>query len=99
MVFKNRFEDGMPSINVKEADIPKTTFHTRYGHYEFTMMLFYLTSAPAALMDLMKWVCRTFLNRFVIVFINDILIYSINVGDHTGHLWEVLEVLRREKFT
>ncbi|KAD4584296.1 hypothetical protein E3N88_21897 [Mikania micrantha] len=88
---------GYHQLKVREEDVPKTAFHTRYGHYEFLVMSFGLTNAPAAFMDLMNRVCRPMLDRSVIVFIDDILIYSKNEADHACHLSEVLETLRREK--
>ncbi|KAI3819888.1 hypothetical protein L1987_13741 [Smallanthus sonchifolius] len=95
LTIKNR--SGYHQLKVKDDDIPKTVFHTRYGHYEFTVMSFGLTNAPAAFMDLMNRVCRPFLDRSVIMFIDDILIYSRSECDHACHLRDILEVLRREK--
>ncbi|KAI3808712.1 hypothetical protein L1987_24670 [Smallanthus sonchifolius] len=88
---------GYHQLKVREEDVPKTAFHTRYGHYEFLVMSFGLTNAPAAFMDLMNRVCRPMLDRSVIVFIDDILVYSKSEGDHHCHLREVLEVLKQEK--
>jgi hypothetical protein len=79
-------------VRVSEADIPKTAFRTRYGHYEFLVMSFGLTNAPAVFMDLMNRVCRPYLDKFVIVFIDDILIYSRTKEDHEQHLKMILEL-------
>nr|GEZ91732.1 putative reverse transcriptase domain-containing protein [Tanacetum cinerariifolium] len=80
-----------------EADIPKTAFKTRYGHYEFQVMSFGLTNAPAIFMDLINRVCKPYLDKFVIVFIDDILIYSKNEQEHGEHLKLILELLKKEK--
>nr|GEW51763.1 retrotransposon protein, putative, Ty3-gypsy subclass [Tanacetum cinerariifolium] len=82
---------------VHDKDIPKTTFRTRYGHYKFQVMPFGLTNAPAVFMDLMNRVCTPFLDKFVIVFIDDIFINSMNKVEHEGHLKEIMELLKKEE--
>ncbi|GJR07264.1 putative reverse transcriptase domain-containing protein [Tanacetum coccineum] len=88
---------GYHQLRVHEDAIPKTAFRTRYGHFESTVMPFELTNAPAVFMDLMNWVCKSYLGRFVIVFIDDILAYSKSKEEHEVHLKIVLESLRKEK--
>ncbi|GJV50569.1 putative reverse transcriptase domain-containing protein [Tanacetum coccineum] len=88
---------GYHQLRVREEDIPKTAFRTRYGHYEFQVMPFGLTNAPAVFMDLMNRVCKPYLDRFVIVFIDDILIYSKSRKEHEGHLRLILKLLKEEK--
>nr|GEZ36451.1 reverse transcriptase domain-containing protein [Tanacetum cinerariifolium] len=83
--------------NYDDGNIPKTAFRTRYGHYEFQVMPFGLTNAPAVFMDLMNRVCKPYLDRFVIVFIDDILIYSKNKKEHKGHLKLILKLLKEEE--
>ncbi|KAK8694914.1 hypothetical protein V6N13_072458 [Hibiscus sabdariffa] len=85
---------GYYQMKVKDADVPKTAFQTRYGHFEFLVMPFGLTNAPAAFMDLMNRVFKPYLDKFVVVFIDDILIYSRNKDDHAEHLRIVLQTLR-----
>ncbi|KAH0709388.1 hypothetical protein KY284_010815 [Solanum tuberosum] len=85
---------GYHQLRVRGVDIPKMAFHTRYGHYEFLVMFFGLTKPPVAFMDLMNRVFRQYLDLFVIVFIDDILIYSRSEGDHIKHLRLVLQVLK-----
>ena len=86
---------GYHQLRIREPDIPKTAFRTRYGHYEFLVMSFGLTNAPAVFMDMMNRVFRPYLNRFVIVFIDDILVYSRSELENERHLGLVLQTLRQ----
>jgi hypothetical protein len=88
---------GYHQVRVKEEGIPKTTFRTRYGHYEFLVMSFGLTNAPVVFIDTMNIVFHDYLGRFTIVFIDDILIYSKTSEEHEEHLRKVLDRLRSEK--
>nr|GEW69439.1 putative reverse transcriptase domain-containing protein [Tanacetum cinerariifolium] len=85
-------------LRVRDEDIPKTAFRTRYGHYAFQVMPFGLSNAPAVFMDLMNRACKPYLDNFMIVFIDDILIYSRNKEEHANHLRIILELLKQEKF-
>ncbi|KAA3483679.1 reverse transcriptase [Gossypium australe] len=88
---------GYHQLKVKEVDIHKTAFRTRYGHFEFVVMPFGLTNAPVAFMDMMNRVVQPYLDRFVVVFIDDILVYSKSEEEHDEHLRIVLQVLREKK--
>ncbi|GKA07856.1 putative reverse transcriptase domain-containing protein [Tanacetum coccineum] len=88
---------GYHQLRVCDEDIPNTAFRTRYGHYEFQVMPFGLTNVPAVFMYLMNWVCRPYLEKFVIVFIDDILIYSNTKEEHDAHLRLILELLKKEE--
>ncbi|GJV34329.1 putative reverse transcriptase domain-containing protein [Tanacetum coccineum] len=87
---------GYHQLRVRDEDIPKTAFRTRYRHYEFQVMPFGLTNAPAVFMDLMNRVCKPYLDKFIIVFIDDILIYSYNKEEHAEHLKIILEITLKE---
>ncbi|GJT06848.1 putative reverse transcriptase domain-containing protein [Tanacetum coccineum] len=88
---------GYHQLRIREEYIPITAFRNRYGHYEFRLILFGLTNAPVVFMDLMNCVCKPYLDKFVIVFIDDILIYSKNKEEHGKHLKTILNLLRSKK--
>ncbi|KAD3336681.1 hypothetical protein E3N88_32200 [Mikania micrantha] len=88
---------GYHQLKVQENFLPKTAFHTRYGHYEYTVMPFGLTNASAAFMDIMNQRCKPYLDKFIMVFIYDVLIYSKTPKDHAKHFRTLLELLRHEK--
>ncbi|GJY57822.1 putative reverse transcriptase domain-containing protein, partial [Tanacetum coccineum] len=94
---KINLRSGYHQLRVREEDIPKTAFRTRYGHYEFQVMPFGLMNAPAVFMDLMNRVCKPYLDIFVIVFIDDILVYSKNKQEHKEHFKLILELLKKEE--
>ena len=85
---------GYHQVRINDEDISKTAFRTRYGHYEFTVVLFGLTNALVVFMSLMNGVFRDYLDKFVIVFLDDILVYSKSEEEHEQHLRMVLQVLR-----
>ena len=86
---------GCHQLKIKEDDISKSAFCTRYGHYKFLVMPFGLTNAPSAFMDLMNRVFKEYLDKFVIVFIDDILIYSRSNEEHAEHLRVALQTLKK----
>nr|GFC73631.1 reverse transcriptase [Tanacetum cinerariifolium] len=97
VLMQRDLRSGYHQLRAHDDDIPNTAFKTRYGHFEFTVMPFGLMNAPAVLLDLMNRVCRPYLEKFVIVFIDDILIYSKTREEHEVHLGLVLELLKKEK--
>ncbi|GJZ79066.1 putative reverse transcriptase domain-containing protein [Tanacetum coccineum] len=88
---------GYHQLRFREGDISKTAFRTRYGHYEFQVMPFGLTNAPTIFMNLMNRLCKPYLDKFLIVFIGNILIYSENKEEHEEHLKIILELLKKEE--
>ena len=88
---------GYHQLRIKDTNVHKTTFRTRYGHYEFLVMPFRLTNEPVAFIDLMNRVFRSYVDQFVVVFIDDILMCSEDRENHDIHLWVVLETLRKEQ--
>jgi hypothetical protein len=88
---------GYYQIKIKESDVSKTVFRTHYGHYEFLVLPFGLTNAPSLFMDLMNRVFQSYLNKFMVVFINDILVYLNSFEEHEKHLRQVLQTLRNHQ--
>ena len=88
---------GYHQLRIKDSNIPKTAFRSRYGHYEFIVMSFGLTNALAIIIDMTNRVFKDFFNTFVIIFINDILVYSKIKAKHENHLHQVLEIFRANK--
>ena len=92
--FKIDLHTSYHQLRIRETNIPKTTFRPRYGHFEFTLMPFRLTNVPTTFMDLMHKVFQPYLDQFVVVFLDDILIYSQSEEEHENHLRVVLQLLR-----
>ncbi|GJW28043.1 putative reverse transcriptase domain-containing protein [Tanacetum coccineum] len=95
--YKIDLRSGYQQLRIKEEDILITAFRTRYGHFEFQVLSFGLTNVPAIFMDLMNRVCKPYLDKFVIVFIDDILVYSKDEEEHGKHLKIILELLKKER--
>lgn len=94
---KINLRSGYHQLRIRDSDVPKIAFRSKYGHYEFIVMSFGLTNASAVFMDLMNRVFKDFLDTFIIVFIDDILVYSKTEAEHEEHLQKVLETRRSHK--
>jgi hypothetical protein len=90
-------KSGYYQMRIKGQDVPKTAFRTRYGHFEFLVLPFGLTNAPTLFMDLMNRVFQPYLDKFVVVFIDDILVYSKSYEEHEQHLRQTLQTLRNRQ--
>ena len=97
MFSKINLKSGYYQLKISDPNVPKTVFRTRYGHYEFLVMSFSLTNTPAAFMALMNKVFQSYLEKFMIVFIDDILVYSKSREEHEQHLRIVLQTLREKQ--
>ena len=95
--FEINLRTGYHQLRVREVDIPKTMFRTWYGHFEFTVMPFGFTNAPAAFMDLMHRVIQPYLDQFIVAFVDDILIYSQSKEKHEDHLRIVPQAIREHQ--
>ena len=94
---KINLRSGYHQLRIREADISKMPFRTRYSHYEFLVMSFGLTNAPTTFMDLMNRVFRPFMDQFAVVFNDDILMYSKSKEEHMYHLRTMLQTLREHQ--